>query len=69
MANGLARGPYPKKRGRSPFRTACDVKCPSCGGYYEPGSLRLRKNQTRGFAICGNCYHIGGPDGHLEAAR
>lgn len=67
MRYGLTRGPHPARR--SLFRTACDVRCPSCGSYYEPGSLRLRQNNTRGYAICGSCYHTDGPDGRLEKAR
>ena len=67
MKLGLARGPHP--RNSRIWRTACDVRCPSCGGYYHPSDLRLRINNTRGYAICGNCYHLGGPDGHLEKKR
>jgi len=67
MQLGLSRGPHPRKRGE--LRTACDVRCPSCGGYFHPSDLRLRVNNTRGLAICGCCYHVSGPDGVLEATR
>lgn len=69
MKAGLSRGPWPAARLRSSYRTACDVRCPSCGGYYHPSDLRLRVNNTRGLAICGRCYHLDGPDGLLEAKR
>jgi transcription elongation factor Elf1 len=69
MRPGLVNGPRPRRTKRDMLRTACDVKCPSCGGYFEPSSLRLHVRNTRGLAICGQCYHTYGPDGALEAQR
>lgn len=69
MRPGLVNGPRPARPKRSQWRTACDVRCPSCGGYFEPSDLRLHVNNTRGLAICGSCYHVYGPDGVLEEVR
>lgn len=56
-------------RTRAVYRQPGDVRCPSCGGLFEPRELRLRRGATRGLAICSICYRLEGPDGGLEPAR
>ena len=65
MRRGLTRGPIPARRQTHEVY----VRCPGCGGYYEPDQLRLRAGNTRGLAVCGVCYHRDGPDGQLQRAR
>lgn len=42
------------------------ARCPSCGGGFDRKMLILRPGNTRGRAICGECYIGEGPDGYLE---
>lgn len=65
MQRGLTRGPIPARRQKH----FVYVRCPGCGGSYEPDQLRLRRGNTRGLAVCGICYHGYGPDGQLERVR